>query len=54
MEIQIKEVKRSGKYSKDEKPEITLELSGRMTVYGDEVYRDFEHELMALINQYAI
>lgn len=56
MDININEVKRDGRYNTDteEQPEITLEISGRFVVYGDENKEKVAREIEAVINEYAI
>lgn len=56
MEIEIKEVKRDGKYSvdTDEQPEITIEVSGKLVVYGDEAKEKFTQAVDSIMNEYAI
>ena len=54
MDIEIKEEKRDGRNTKDEKQEITISVSGRLVVYGDENQQNFKHELNVLLDKYAI
>lgn len=53
-DINSRVVNVAGRNTKDEKIEITLELSGRMVVYGKDSKEEFEGKLAELINQYAI
>ena len=56
MNVRIKEVKRVGRYNieTDEQPEIILEFSGRMCVYGDGNLDEFYKKFQTLIEEYAI
>lgn len=53
-EINAKIIKREGFNKGDEKQEITIELSGRLVVYGDDSFKEFERELEDLVNKFAI
>ncbi len=53
-EINTKVIKRDGFNRGDEKQEITIELSGRMVVYGEDSKNEFNRKLEELVNEYAI
>lgn len=54
MEINIEEEKREGKNTKEEQQEITINVTSRLVVYGEENLKDFKHELNVLLDRYAI